>query len=177
MLLLFALLVAVFVKYRQFSENPAKIVEALPEGADIAIDDVRHEAVEDGRKAWSLEAASASYNDSAKTITFETVAVIIFREDGREVMVKGRHGRLDTETNDIEISGAVVVKDADYELTTERLFYDQARRRIRVPVPLSIAGPSLDLQADQMSIDLESEIALLKGSVKGVFSGNQALPF
>ena len=64
--LLFGVLVVVFVQYRKFSDNPAALVEALPEGADIAIDEIRHTAVEDGLKTWSLEADSANYSDSAQ---------------------------------------------------------------------------------------------------------------
>jgi hypothetical protein len=48
--LLLGMLVVVFVKYRDLSESPAALVEALPKGADIAIDDIRHTAVENGRK-------------------------------------------------------------------------------------------------------------------------------
>lgn len=175
--LLFGVLVVVFVQYREYADNPARLVEALPEGADIAIDEIRHTAVEDGRRSWSLEAASASYSDSAQTVTFEDVRVVFFREDGGEVAVRGRRGRLDTATNDITLSGEVVVQDADYTLSAERLDYDQARRRIRIPVPVTITGASLRLTAGRMTVELESEIARLEGSVKGVFHGNQALPF
>ena len=175
--LLFGVLVVVFVQYRKFSDNPAQLVEALPEGADIAIDEVHHTAVEDGRKTWSLEAASANYSDSAQTVTFEEVRVVFFREDGGEVTVQGRRAWLNTATNDIEIAGDVLVEDAAYTLAAERLAYDQARRRISIPVPVTITGQSLALQADTMTVDLKSETALLEGSVKGVFRGNQALPF
>jgi len=175
--LLFGVLVVVFIQYRKFADNPAALVEALPEGADIAIDEIQHTATEDGRKTWSLEAASANYSDSAQSVTLEEVRVVFFREDGSEVTVQGHRGRLNTVTNDIEIAGDVVVQDADYTLNTEELAYDQARRRIRIPVPVTITGRSLELQADAMRVDLESETAHLEGSVKGVFRGNQTLPF
>ena len=91
--------------------------------------------------------------------------------------MQGRRGRLDTATNDITLSGDVRVQDADYTLATEKLDYDQARRRIHIPVPATITGASLTLTADAMTVDLEGETARLEGSVKGVFHGNQALPF
>lgn len=175
--LLLGMLVFVFVKYRELSENPAALVEALPKGADIAIDDIRHTAVENGRKTWSLEAASANYSDSAQTVTFQDIRVVFYPEDGGEVTVTGNQGRLDTASNDIEVSGEVVIRNAEYELTTQKLHYDQAQRRIRIPVPVNIRGRSLALQADTMTIDLESESAHLEGSVKGVFSGKHASPF
>jgi LPS export ABC transporter protein LptC len=175
--LLFGILAAVFIKYREFSENPAKLVEALPDGADISIDDIQHTAVKDGRKEWSLEAASANYNDSAQSAVFEDVRVVFFMEDGREITVKGRRGQLDTGTNDIEMTGDVIVNDEDYELAAEKLVYDQARRKVDIPVPVRIQGHSFTLQADAMTIDLGTETAHLEGSVEGIISGNQIPQF
>lgn len=171
--LLFGVLVAVFIKYREFSENPAKLVEALPDGADISIGEIQHTAVKDGRREWHLEAASANYSDSAQTAIFEDVRVVFFMQDGREVSVKGRRGQLDTGTNDIEISGDVVVSDADYELVAEKLIYDQAEGRVRIPVAVRIRGQAFTFRADAMTVDLETETAHLEGSVEGVISGNQ----
>lgn len=169
--LMFGLLVTVFLKYREFSENPAKLVKIIPDGADISIDQIHHTAVKDGRKEWSLEATSAKYSDSAKEALFEDVQVSFFLENNREVMVKGRQGRLDTETNDIEISGDVIVQDAEYQLAAETIVYDHVHRKINVPVPVKITGQTFELRASAMTVDLGAETALLKGAVKGTFSG------
>lgn len=169
--LLLGLLTTVFVIYRDISENPTQLVEALPDGADISIDDIRHTAVKDGRKEWELEAASARYSDSAQTARFEDVRVVFFMENDREVTVTGRQGRLDTVTNDIQLSGDVVVQDADYELTTERLRYDQEDRTIHVPVPVRVEGKAFTVQAEAMTVDLETETARFAGAVEGVFRG------
>ena len=175
--LMVGLLITVFVKYREFSDNPAKLVEMIPDGADISIGEIQHTAVKDGRKEWSLEAASAKYSDSAKEALFEDVQVSFFLENGREVMVKGRQGRLDTETNDIEISGDVIVKDAEYQLAAEILLYDHVHRKINIPVPVKIMGQTFELQAREMTVDLESETAFFKGAVRGVFSGDNTSMF
>jgi len=175
--LMFGLLITVFLKYREFSENPAKLVDAIPAGTDISIGEIQHTAVKDGRKEWSLEAVSAQYSDSAKTALFDDVRVSFFLENDREVMVKGRQGRLDTETNDIEISGNVIVQDADYQLEAETILYDHVNRKINVPVPVTITGQAFKLQGDTMSVDLASETAVLKGMVKGTFSEENASLF
>jgi len=175
--LMFSLLITVFLKYREFSENPAKLVENIPNGADISIGEIHHTAVKDGRKEWSLEAASAKYSNSAKEALFDDVQVSFFLENDREVMVKGRQGRLDTKTNDIEISGDVIVKDAAYQLAAETIFYDHVHRKINVPVPVIITGRTFELRAREMTVDLGSETARLKGAVKGTFSGDDTSLF
>lgn len=167
--LILGLLITVFLKYREYSENPTKLVEAIPEGTDIAIDEIRHTAVKDGRKEWSLKAASARYSDNAKEARFEDVEVIFFMENNRQIMVKGRQGRLETQTNNIDISGDVTVRDADYRLETQTLLYDHGQRKIHVPVPVKISGQAFELQAEKMTVDLATEAAVMEGSVKGLF--------
>ena len=169
--LMLGVLVTVFIKYREFSENPTKLVEAIPEGADIVLGEIRHTAIKDGRKEWSLEAASANYSDNTKEALFNEVQVIFFLEKDREVMVKGRKGRLKTDTNDITVSGDVTVEDADYKLTAQQIEYNHVDRKIDIPVPVTITGKGIELHADQMTVDLSSETALLEGAVKGVFRG------
>jgi LPS export ABC transporter protein LptC len=170
--LMLGVLVTVFIKYREFSENPTKLVEAIPEGADIVLGEIRHTAIKDGRKEWSLKAASANYSDNKKEARFTDVHVVFFLENDREVMVKGQQGRLKTDTNDIEITGNVVVWDDDYELTAEKIRYNHHLQEIDIPVRVDITGRSFDLQADRMTIDLKSETALMNGAVKGHIRGN-----
>ena len=169
--LMFGLLVAVFIKYREFSDNPAKLVDAIPEGTDIAIGEIRHTSVKDGRKEWSLKAASANYSDSTKEALFNDVQVVFFLENNREVMVKGGQGRLKTDTNDITIFGDVTVEDADYKLAAQEIRYYNGQRQIDIPVPVTITGRGIELHADRMTVDLSSETALLEGAVNGVFRG------
>ena len=172
--LMIGLLIVVFLKYREYSEDPAKLVEAIPEGTDIAIGEIRHTAVKDGRKEWSLEAAAADYQDSAKEALFNDVKVVFFLENNREVMVKGRQGQLKTDTNDIEISGDATVEDAAYKLAAQKIIYHHNGRDIAIPVPVTITGPGFELRADRMTVDLSSETAHLTGKVNGVFRGNDS---
>jgi LPS export ABC transporter protein LptC len=169
--LMFGVLVAVFIKYREFSENPAKLVEAIPEGTDIAIGEIRHTSVKDGRKEWSLKAASANYSNDTKKALFNDVQVIFFLENNREVMVKGQQGSLRTDTNDITVSGDVTVEEEDFKLAAQEIRYDNKHQQIDIPVPVTITGPGIKLHADRMTVDLSSETALLKGAVNGVFRG------
>jgi lipopolysaccharide export system protein LptC len=169
--LIVGLLIAIFLKYREYSEDPSKLVEAIPEGTDISIGEIRHTAVKDGRKEWSLEAASANYSDNAQRAVFDDVQVTLFMENGREINVKGQAGQLDTQTNDIAISGNVVVQDADYRLEAESILYDHAQRTISIPVPVTISGKTFKLAGRKMDVDLTSETAHLSGAVEGIFSG------
>ncbi|MGD9330335.1 MAG: LPS export ABC transporter periplasmic protein LptC [Desulfobacterales bacterium] len=175
--LILALLVMVFIKYREISQNPAMLADAIPEGVDISIGEIQHTAVKDGRKQWSLKAASAQYSKKTEEAVFEDVQVTFFMDDGREVMVQGRQGRLNTETNNIEIAGEVIARDADYQLAAETIHYNHADRRINIPTAVKITSQAFELQANEMTVDLASETALFQGEVKGVISGDNRTLF
>ena len=74
---------------------------------------------------------------------------------------------LKTDSNDIEVNGDVVIRNADYRLETETIFYGHEERTINSKVPVVISGPSFNLVADSLQIDLNKKNALFKGNIKG----------
>lgn len=171
--LLLAALGVVFFTLRQAAQNPQLLREAIPGGTHIAVGEVRHTAVRDGRKEWELEAASASYVEKTGQAVFEKVDVTFYPQNGDPIRITGRNGQANTETNDIEVRGAVVVHKADYTLETEQLNYDHQKRLITAVVPVLIEGPALQLRSDRIEIDLDKETSLLQGNVEGIFNDSK----
>ena len=161
------LLVRGYFKYREFRENPAKIVEAIPEGTNIVLGEVRHTAVREGRKEWVLEAASAHYSERSKEAVFEDVRVIFFMDNGDEVHLQGRKGTINTASNDMQVTGAVRIQKEDQALMTERIEYNHETRYLTSQSPVRIVGRNFDLRADTMEVDLAAETARFTGAVEG----------
>ena len=161
------LLVRGYFKYREFRENPAKIVEAIPEGTNIVLGEVRHTAVREGRKEWVLEAASAHYSERSKEAVFEDVRVIFFMDNGGEVHLQGRKGTINTASNDMQVTGAVRIQKEDQALMTERIEYNHETRYLTSQSPVRILGRNFDLRADTMEVDLAAETARFTGAVEG----------
>jgi LPS export ABC transporter protein LptC len=88
------------------------------------------------------------------------------------VYLNAEQGILNTETNDIEFSGDVVIRNEDYRLTTEQLNYVHGRRFIYTDVPVNISGRDAELSADSATFDLEANKIVLTGHVASVISRN-----
>ncbi len=166
-LILAGFLVRGYFKYREFRENPAKIIEAIPEGTNIVLGEVRHTAVREGRKEWVLEASSAQYSETTKEAVFNDVKVTFFMDDGGQVYLEGQKGTINTASNDMQVVGDVRIEKDDQTLLTEKIEYDHETRYLTSPSEVRIAGRNFDLRADRMQVDLATEKALFTGAVEG----------
>ncbi len=161
------LLVRGYLKYREFRENPAKIIEAIPEGTNIVLGEVRHTAVREGRKEWVLEAASAQYSESSKEAVFNEVKVTFFMDNGDRIHLQGQKGTINTASNDMQVAGNVRIERDDQTLLTDQIEYDHETRYLTSPSEVRITGRNFDLRADAMRVDLAAETAFFTGAVEG----------
>ena len=169
------LLMRGYLKYREFRENPAKILEAVPEGTDIVLGEVRHTAVREGRKEWVLEASSAQYSERAKEAVFKDVKVTFFMDNGDQVHLQGQTGTINTASNDMQVAGGVRIEKDDQTLLTEMIEYNHETRYLTSPSEVRIVGRNFALRADAMRVDLAAETALFTGAVEGKIDAAQQL--
>ncbi len=173
-LLAIGTVVAVFIGYRKVSNAPEMLLSSIKEGANLSLGKIRQTATRDGRKEWSLEAGSADYMENDKKAVLKDLAITYFLEDNREVYLDADQGILNTETNDIEFSGHVVIRNENYRLTTEKLSYEHKRRFIFTHDPVNISGDAVEVSADSATFDLEANKIVLTGTVKAAISRNFA---
>lgn len=171
-LITFVIIVTVFVGYRRMLNRPDVKVSSFKEDANLFIDRVQQTATKDGIKEWSLDASSAHYNDKNKQAFLKDLSVTFFLKDGQQVNVTADEGVLKTDSSDIEATGNVVVKNAKYQLNTENIFYDHHRRLISSKTPVKIWSDEINLRADSITFDLNTNRAALEGNVKGIFIEN-----
>jgi LPS export ABC transporter protein LptC len=174
-LLAVSTIVVVFVGYRRISTAPEILLSSIKEGANLSIGKIRQTATRDGRKEWSLEANSAHYIETEKKAVLKDLTVTFFLENQGEVYLNAEQGILKTNTNDIEFSGNVVIKNAEYKMTTDRLNYRHSQRLIFSNDPVHVSGKSADLQAESISYDLNSNKIELTGKVDATISEEFAL--
>jgi len=161
---------AVFIGYRLILNKEGKFISSLNTKASISISKVYQTATRDGIKEWSLEAKSAYYIDATKQANLRDVIVTFFLKNEGKVYLMADQGILKTDSNDIEVTGDVVVQNETYRLRTKKLNYEHTKRIIFSKVPVEIVGDSLNLTADSMSFDLNTNSILFEGRIKGRFS-------
>ena len=175
MLLAVGGIVGVYLGYRQMIHAPIDLLESVPEGTSLSIRNLRHTAIREGITEWQLVAETAQFDQGKKTAALEALSVTFFVSDGDRVLLTADHGKLKTDTNDIELSGNIVVKKGPFRLTTERLDYGHAQRVITSRAPVELAGKSITLLADSMTYNLNTRKARFRGHVNGTIDQHLAL--
>lgn len=173
--LAFGVVLIIFLQYRHVLEKNDIIFSFGQNKANISIGKAHQTATRNGRKEWSLDAASADYMDKDSQAIFKDLSMTFYLKDETMVYITANQGILKTDSNDMEIYGNVVVKNKEYQLRCENLYYKHDKRIIFSKVPVNITGDSFELVADSMSLNLNTNKALFEGKVKGTFSERFAL--
>lgn len=164
-----------FWEYRQVLNKSANIISSVQNKASITIGNFQQKSTKNGREEWSLNAGSAHFISEKKQVILENPSVVFFSKDGDSIYLTANHGILKTDSNDIEVRDNVVIKNKNYMLETENLQYDHKTNMFLSKFPVKITGPEFHLVAGSMSFDLNTNQAVFKGSVKGVFNDNITL--
>ncbi|WP_373497988.1 LPS export ABC transporter periplasmic protein LptC [Desulfococcus sp.] len=165
-----AVVVTVFVGYRRGMNEARGLAPSLQDGAGMAISCVRQTAVRNGVTEWCLDAVSGEYINAEARAVFAAPSVTFFMEGRGKVVMTAATGTVQTDSNNIRVSGDVIVKDQDYVLKTQTLHYDNGEHLLSTDVPVAFSGADFDLTADSASLDMKSRQAVLKGNVRGTLS-------
>jgi LPS export ABC transporter protein LptC/lipopolysaccharide transport protein LptA len=156
----------IYVDSQQDSTVTEPAQESSEPDATLSIDKIHHTATRKGKKEWSLEAASAHYIGKAGQMVIDDLMVTFFLDDASEVTLTADRGILNTDSNDIEVTGNVVVTNGEYRLLTKKLNYAHEKRVLYSTAPVTISGPEAQLAADKLSFDLNTKKVTLEGSVE-----------
>ena len=169
-ILLMAAVAAVFISYRNAMKDQESPLAELSENAGVSIGEVHHTATRDGRTEWRLDAETAEYAPGKQEVTFRKLTVVFYPENDREITLTADRGVLKKETDDIEVSGNVLVSDEGLLLKTERLDYKHDKKVISTSEPVHVKSDSWDLEAESMSMELNTGKTVFEGKVKGLFN-------
>ncbi len=157
--------IAIYIGHRQDSRAVERISESAEPDATLSIDKIYQTATRDGKKEWSLEASSGHYMGETRQLILKDVKVTFFLKDKNEINLSADQGILNTDTNDMEVSGHVVLKNNKYNLLTEKLSYVHDQRVLYSKAPVTISGNTAHLAAESLRFDLDSKKLTLEGGV------------
>ncbi len=149
-------IVAVFLWHRTVQKTPETFWESLPKDVDIVLNNVHHESTRHGLKEWAMDAGKAVCLNAENKILFDDITTTFFMKDGDTILLTGRRGVLNTETQNMEITGNVVARGKGYELRTEALSYLHQKRIISSTAPFLLVGGAIRLAGHGMQFDLDS---------------------
>jgi LPS export ABC transporter protein LptC len=174
---LLGLLVAVYAGYRIVMKSPEKLIEYIAEDAKLSLGKIQQTATRDGKTEWRLDAVSARYLEEDRQVQLEELVVTFFMDSGQEVQLSATDGVLNTESNDIEVSGEVKISNQEYTLKTTQLQYRHEIRVIFSTAPVVIhRRVGGQLSADTLHLDLKTNKLQLEGNVRGEFPPPEGKP-
>ena len=169
-LLALAATVTVFIGYRRISRNPEVLLDLVQKEADMQLNKIRQTATKNGIREWRLEAESATLLEKQKTMLLAKPNVEFFMQDGDTVHLTADQGTIYTDSSRINVSGQVLANTSRYRFQTEAIDYDPETRELRTDVPVKLSGESFTLDAQSMTVNLETNVALFDGGVEGTIS-------
>src|SRR5210317_607281 len=167
--------IGIYIGFRQDSKLTESVPESVEPDATLSIGKIQQTATRKGKKEWSLEAGSANYIGKTSQMVLKDLKVSFFIDETSEVTLAADKGILNTDSNDIEVSGNVVVIKKEYKLLTERMNYANDKRVLYSTAPVTISGPAVHLTADTISFDLNTQKVTLEGSVETTLDNNFTL--
>ncbi len=123
--------------------------ETLPNRSDISPEErsatvslkgIIHADIQDGVQDWLLKAESAELHTDEKKAFLSSIQATFFDRNGEPVVLSAESGTWNTDSNDLEVSGNVMLKNKQYEMRTERLTYAYDKRMFETQSPVAIHG-------------------------------------
>jgi len=168
------LALALFFSIRQQMSKTAPASPDSPEQttADLSISQFHHTAKKEGRTEWILDAETAQYFKNNSQVRLKKLNLKYFPQSEQpETHLTADKGRLHLDSNDMDISGHVVVENRNWRMETETLHYTHESNIISTDVPVQINGESLRLRADAMTLNIQTGKLVCRGNVEGTLIG------
>ena len=167
--------IGIYIGFKPETNVAESVPQSVEPDSTLSIGKIHQTATRNGKKEWSLEADSANYIEKNNQMILKDLKVVFFLKDNSEIHLKADQGILEVDSNDIEVSGHVVLKNKEYNLVTEKLAYAHDRRLLYSRAPATISGSSVQVQADSMTFDLDSKELTMEGSVETTIDKDFAL--
>jgi LPS export ABC transporter protein LptC len=163
-------LVSVYALYRRGIDAGADLIKNIPKGSSLTIENLRHTAAREGSTEWTLEAAEAKMAGNRKSATLTDVSVVYFADDGDKVHLTADTGHLNLKSDDLKVSGNVVIWQRNYRIVTENLEYQNRRQLLVATTPVKVTGTTMSVTADSATFDLEKKHLRFEGNVYGTIN-------
>jgi LPS export ABC transporter protein LptC len=170
LILALVLLAVIALRYRPESRLQ-KMVQALPKGIDVALQDIDYTHIEDGRARWRLVAQQVERQAESGFLRVDGPQMT-FYDDGGETKgsLQADEGVISDNYQKVGLNGEVVLKNpSGYVLYTDHLDYDQATRMATTDAHVRLLGEGLSLEGTGLVFDVQKSQLRLQANVKGTF--------
>jgi LPS export ABC transporter protein LptC len=170
-LVLAAILIALIVLRYRPENNLRSVAKALPEGVDVALQDIDYTHIEEGRARWRLVARQVERRAKTSTLVVSNPRMSFFDEQGQVTgSVQADRGEISDDYRKVTLNDEVVLTNSSgYSLFTDRLSYDHDTRTAVTDALVRLESSGVQLEGRGLIFHVQSKKLELNESVKGVF--------
>lgn len=160
--------------YRWIGKEAASKIPGI--SSDLKMEGVHLTRAVAGKTEWELRARSASYSRNKGVTYLDTPEVVLYGKRELKIELKGEKGEVFNDTNDISISGNVIISTTDgYTLRTESLNYSSSKREVSTESRVVVKGKGMEVEGVGMAADInDNGWITIKRDVKAVMEGDMA---
>ena len=148
------------------------LLKIMSDRVDLQVKDVHYTEVGDSGMKWDIRADTARYQKKENLALFDNLTVKLVMKDGKTFVMTGDHGRLNSESRDMEIEGNVgIVTENGDRFTTDRLRYRNADKVIETDRPVAMENESVHVSGVGMVVSLERKNVAILSQVRARLAG------
>jgi lipopolysaccharide export system protein LptC len=166
-LLTLSVVLAAFLGYLLYARSDSfPVARPVPadsaEQADARIEGFTFTQTKGDIVQWRVEAQEARLYEHDKRAVLRQVEITLYGVQGRELMLTGEQGTLDTENKNFTLANRsdpiVIETESGYVIRTNHLNWIDQRREIHTSDPVAIDGHGLQITGRGLLGKLDSEI-------------------
>ena len=168
------LLAVIALRYRTESKLQA-LVEALPKGIDVSLQDIDYTQIGDGRARWRLVAQQVERQSASGVLGLTSPQLSFYDEQGEpKGFLQAGKGDVSDDYQQVKLRGDVVLKKSvDYTMYTESLDYNHATQLATTDAPVRVVSGRTRLEGRGLVFDLKQNRLQLKANVSGSLDAEQ----
>jgi len=146
-----------------------EVMATLPGSAFGKIDNFTYTKSDRGRVQWQIKAERAEYFQDDNRAVLNTLEAIFYDEEGRIFTLQGARGEMNTETQDITVSGGITASTSEgYQLVTNSAYYNKEQGIVTTDDPVLFFGEGITVHAVGMEVKIEDQHVTLKQAVRAL---------
>lgn len=171
LVLALVLLAVIALRYRP--ENQLKtMVKAMPEGVDVALQDIDYTHIEQGRARWRLVAEQVEHRTAAGSLEISKPKLSFYDEQGDvEGSIQADRGQVSNDYEHVSLHENVVLENkTSYTLHAEQIEYDHATQIATSKAMVRIKADGFYMEGLGLVYDMNKRQLRLNRQVKGSFN-------
>lgn len=160
---------------QQAIQDPRDLLQFTP-GVPLQVKNFRRSMIEDGRKAWEIEGAEATYFKAAERVAVTGPRMVFYREDGGTLEARSREGDVFLPGGRLEravLDGAVEITYQDSRFLTDKLIYVHADSRFVCPGRVRAVVDGVEIEGENMTYSLTSDTISVRDAVRTTIHGGR----